>query len=146
MSKVIALVNQKGGVGKTTTTAHLAWGLAKKGKKVLAIDLDPQGNLSLSMGAMLGNEIPSVVDWLEIGGRSKPFDDIAQSSFGVDLILADILLDNAETSSETSVGEIMPCYYKTLDFIFKRNYLSKKELRKINAIGEASNSTEELPA
>ena len=50
MTKVIAVTNQKGGVGKTTTCAGLCGGLAQMGKKVLAVDLDPQGNLSFSLG------------------------------------------------------------------------------------------------
>ncbi len=51
MAKVISVSNQKGGVGKTTTTCSVAAGLKKRGFRVLAIDLDPQGNLGFSVGA-----------------------------------------------------------------------------------------------
>src|SRR5881628_622143 len=50
MARVIAFANQKGGVAKTTTTLNLGVALAEQGKRVLAIDLDPQGNLTMSQG------------------------------------------------------------------------------------------------
>ena len=49
-SKIIAVCNQKGGVGKTVTTVNLGIGLARQGKRVLLVDVDPQGSLTASLG------------------------------------------------------------------------------------------------
>jgi chromosome partitioning protein len=60
----IAVINQKGGVGKTTTAINVAAGLARRGQRVLLMDLDPQAHASLHLGVQLSNDEPNVYDVL----------------------------------------------------------------------------------
>ena len=73
--RVFAVSNQKGGVGKTTTTANLGAALAELGKRVLVIDLDPQGNLSTHVGIDIYNLERSMYDVLT---RGTPLADVIQ--------------------------------------------------------------------
>lgn len=66
-SKVIAIANQKGGVGKTTTTMNLGYALSEQGKKVLLIDFDPQSNLTMCMGVDRPEELVTTIYHLMMG-------------------------------------------------------------------------------
>lgn len=95
MGKIIALVNQKGGVAKTTTTAQLAWGLKRAGKKVLCLDCDPQGSLTRSMGCS-SERAPTVYEWLGCASVAYSFEDTVRNIGGIDLLPADNRLAKAE--------------------------------------------------
>ena len=64
MTRIIAVANQKGGAGKTTTTVNIAAALALSGKSVLVVDLDPQGNASTALGIEHAEGTPNVYDVL----------------------------------------------------------------------------------
>ncbi len=98
----IAVINQKGGVGKTTTTASLGAALARSGSRVLLVDLDPQAHLSLHFGVELSDEQPSVYDVLT---ASMPLRDVALDvQDHVTLVPADIDLVGAEVELVTVTG------------------------------------------
>ena len=92
MAYIISLTNQKGGVGKTTTSCALISGLTSKNKKVLGIDLDPQGNLGFSMGIEI-EDCLTIYDAFK--GRSSIADVIQHTDLG-DVIPSNILLSGAE--------------------------------------------------
>ena len=92
MAKVIAITNQKGGVGKTSTTEGLGACLKAKGYRVLCIDLDPQGNLSFSADAET-DDFPTIYDVMR--GGTKPLHAV-QRTPSFDIIGANILLSGIE--------------------------------------------------
>lgn len=95
MSKVVAITNQKGGVGKTTTAINLSSCLAELGKKVLLVDIDPQGNTTSGMG-LDRRKIKSCIYDALINGL--PIDNVIQKTFVKDLMIvpATIQLAGAE--------------------------------------------------
>lgn len=95
MSEIMAIANQKGGVGKTTTTINLSAALAEKNKKVLVIDMDPQGNTSSGLG-IDKDELETTVYQLMIGENS--FDECVQKDVfeNLDVLAANVNLAGIE--------------------------------------------------
>ena len=94
MAKILCVSNQKGGVGKTTTTNALAMGLRRKGSRVLCVDFDPQGNLSFSLGADNRIELQNSV-YHALKGELQPVQTIQHTPL-CDVIPANLLLSGID--------------------------------------------------
>ncbi len=97
MAVIMVLTNQKGGVGKTTSSAALAGGLAKRGFRVLAIDMDPQGNLGFSLG--LGQEESDIY---EVLSGAKNIREVICQTEECDVIPSGMMLSSIQTQMEGS--------------------------------------------
>lgn len=115
MGRIIAIANQKGGVGKTTTAINLSACLAEKGKKVLAIDMDPQGNMTSGLGVDKENVEKTVYDLIIGEGQIE------------DIICREVIenLDVLPTNIDLSAAEI------ELIGIENKEYIIKNEVDKI---------------
>lgn len=103
MARIIALVNQKGGVGKTTSTINIGAGLHRAGKRVLLVDLDPQGNLTVSVGIEAHTLACTMFEVLK--GDCRPQEAIIKRGYAV--IPADIRLSGADMELSAVPGREM---------------------------------------
>lgn len=123
MTKTIAICNQKGGVGKTTTTVNLGIGLAKHGMRVLLVDCDPQGDLTASLGWQDTDGLSvTLADKLSAVIYDRPLDEsgILRHTEGIDLIPSNLTLSAMEMNLVCVMRreEVLKNYLRTI----KDNY------------------------
>lgn len=107
MATIIAVANQKGGVGKTTTTANLGASLAELNQRVLLIDLDPQGNLTAAFGQKVKTD-STIADALLDRSNPLPITSVENSSHpGIALVPSTIALASAEAALMAKLGREM---------------------------------------
>ena len=127
IAKIIAVCNQKGGVGKTVTAVNLGIGLARQGKRVLLVDVDPQGSLTASLGYHQPDQLDKTLSTV-LGKivQQQPFDPaeyILHQDEGVDLLPANIDLAVLEMNlvgimgRETVVRELLETVRNQYDYI-----------------------------
>jgi chromosome partitioning protein len=104
VTQVIAIANQKGGVGKTTTAINLAGALEESGYRVLCIDMDPQANLTAGLGVNLNTVERSMADVLAEGRSTLGEVIVATETAGIDVAPANIDLASTEGELFTALG------------------------------------------
>ena len=104
LARIIAIANQKGGVGKTTTAINLAGSLAEQGFRVLCVDMDPQANLSVGLGINLRSVERSMADALIDPDVSLEDIIIPTQTAGVDVAPATIDLSASENTLFSAIG------------------------------------------
>ena len=127
-TRIFTVANQKGGVGKTTTTVNLAAALAKSGMRVLAIDLDPQGNASTALGVEHRHDTISVYDVIvgdaqlaDVVQRSPEFDTLWCAPATIHLAGAEIELVSLvarEQRLRTALNAYLQSAEERFDFVF----------------------------
>ena len=145
---VLAVVNQKGGTGKTTTCENLGVGLAQEGKKVLLVDVDPQGSLTISLGYPRPDDLDSTLSELMAKVMQEtplsPGEGILHHEEGVDLIPANISLSGIEVSlvnamsRETILKQLMEPLKRQYDFILL-DCMPSLGMLTVNALAAADN-------
>ncbi len=119
--KIISVVNQKGGVGKTVTSVNLAVGLARQKKRVIVIDLDPQGSLTVSLGFTEQDEIPitisSILEKIIVDEPILENEGVLHHEENIDLVPANIELSGLEVTLVNTMSResVLKEYLKTIE-------------------------------
>ncbi len=124
MARTIAIANQKGGVGKTTTAVNLSASLAADGRRVLLVDIDPQGNASSGVGVTMTDETPGVYEVLSGNMtladviQSTEIETLSVAPASRDLAGAALELAGIEEGGHTRLREVLAPISNEYDYIF----------------------------